>query len=178
MAPAFTTHLWIQKFESFRSSGAVQSWGGHFRVKANRRHFPWLGWRPPVSACYFPISVSAWRRPVRFFMETGSHGAHRRAVIAGALWIAAVASLACGRPSRAGLPAPPLRREPRRVCQYSPPPPRHRWNGRSTPHLSREVLEQLGIVRDVLVHRVVVPCLVPAAVTTSVVGDHPVAGAA
>jgi hypothetical protein len=36
-----------------------QSWGCHFRVGANRRHFRWLGWRAPVSACYFPISVSA-----------------------------------------------------------------------------------------------------------------------
>jgi hypothetical protein len=29
------------------------------------------------SAHYFPISVSALRRPVRFFTETGSRGAHR-----------------------------------------------------------------------------------------------------
>jgi hypothetical protein len=71
--------LWIQKFESFRSSQAVKSWGCHFRVEANRRHFRWLGWRAPVSACYFPISVSASRRPVRFFMETGSDGAHLEA---------------------------------------------------------------------------------------------------
>ena len=28
-------------------------------MKANRRHFRWLGWRAPVPACYFPISVSA-----------------------------------------------------------------------------------------------------------------------
>ena len=77
--PAFATRLWIQKFESFRSNQAVQPWGCHFRAKANRRHFRWLGWRAPVSACNFLISVSAWRRPVQFFMETGSHGAHRGA---------------------------------------------------------------------------------------------------
>jgi hypothetical protein len=28
-------------------------------MKAYRRHFRWLGWRAPVSTCYFPISVSA-----------------------------------------------------------------------------------------------------------------------
>jgi phospholipase C len=32
--PAFATRLWIQKFESFRTSQAVQSRGCHFRVKA------------------------------------------------------------------------------------------------------------------------------------------------
>jgi hypothetical protein len=46
---------------------------------SNRRHFRWLGWRAPVSACYFPISVSAWRRLVQFLTETDSDSAHRRA---------------------------------------------------------------------------------------------------
>ena len=51
--------------------------GCNFRVGENRRHFRGLAWRAPVSARYFPISVSAWRRPVRFFTETGSYGVHR-----------------------------------------------------------------------------------------------------
>ena len=64
--------LWIQEFEYFRPSQAVQYWECHFRVGANCGRFRWLGWRAPVSACYRPIFVSAWRRPVRFFGLTPS----------------------------------------------------------------------------------------------------------
>src|ERR1700730_9874485 len=53
--------------------------GSHSRFEANRRHSRWLGWRAPVSACYFPISVAAWRELVQFLTETGCDGAHRGA---------------------------------------------------------------------------------------------------
>jgi hypothetical protein len=71
----------------------VESQACNFPVAENHRDFRGLGWcasvsgrqslafrpyrdgfRVPVSARYFPISVSAWRRQVRSLSETGSQG--------------------------------------------------------------------------------------------------------
>jgi hypothetical protein len=80
----------ICEFESSHPSQPVRSSLCDFRVCENRRHSRGLGWRAgassrhilefrlwiggfavPVSARHFPISVSAYPRPVRYVTETG-----------------------------------------------------------------------------------------------------------
>jgi hypothetical protein len=80
----------ICRFESCMLSQPVRSSLCDFRVCENRRHSRGLGWRAgassrhilefrlwiggfavPVSARHFPISVSAYPRPVRYVTETG-----------------------------------------------------------------------------------------------------------
>ncbi len=87
----YMTRTRISEFESYHPSQAVRSLRCDFRVRENRRHSGGLGWRArvsvpqfsdfrsrtggfraPVSARHFPISVSACRRPVRYVTETGS----------------------------------------------------------------------------------------------------------
>ena len=85
---SFGSH--ICEFESSHPSQPVRSPLCDFRVCENRRHSRGLGWRAlvsgwqilefrlwtggfaaPVSACHFPIAVSANSRPVRYVTETG-----------------------------------------------------------------------------------------------------------
>jgi hypothetical protein len=80
----------ICRFESYMPSQPVRSPLRDFRVCENRRHSRGLGWRAlvsgwqilefclwtggfaaPVSGRHFPISVSAYPRPVRYVPETG-----------------------------------------------------------------------------------------------------------
>ena len=80
----------ICRFESYMPSQPVRSPLCFFRVCENRRHSRGFGWRAgvsgwqilefrlwtggfaaPVSARHFPISVSAYPRPVRYVTETG-----------------------------------------------------------------------------------------------------------
>jgi hypothetical protein len=82
--------LWIREFESSHPSQPVRSLLCDFRVCENRRHSRGLGWRAlvsgwqilefrlwtggfaaAVSARHFPISVSAYPRPVRYVTEIG-----------------------------------------------------------------------------------------------------------
>jgi hypothetical protein len=84
------------EFEAFVCNQAVGSPGYYFAVCENPRHSRGLGWRAPVSdrrllafwsvrggfrapvsARDFPISISAGRRPVRLLTETGSRSALR-----------------------------------------------------------------------------------------------------